>query len=166
MVLLDSAIDSGAWIQAHWAPEKSLLGIPKIVLHDVVLPVVFKIRAIAFAEIVLPSIDYPERLGIPLASNVWKLDFHIVNRCIREIPMAFIEEYLILVDLDGFEFICCPDKHLSENSAYSRDAGLAYLKDCNLPPKIVRTASLAFELPTDFSDLKLGVRFGGLAFVE
>jgi len=161
MVLLDSAIVCGAWLQADWAPEESIARNDR---HCIVVPVVFKIRATGFSKIVLPSIDYPNRLGVPLAANVWKLDFHIVNQCIREIPMGFIETYLILIDLDGFEFIACPDKHLSENSAYGRDVGLAQLKDCNLPPKILRTASLAFELPADFSDLRLGLRFGSLAF--
>ncbi len=164
MVPIIDAIEIGAWLKAECLHDR--LG-PESEFKEINdgKPIIFRLRVKAFLRIDLAAVDQPEQLKCRVDANVWKLDLEVVNLCLRETSTGMLGRRIVIVDQDGFEFICFQDSHLFCYSEYSKRSGLYSFYGDKLPPKIKRAGAFAYELPEEYEQLFLKIRKGSLTEV-
>jgi hypothetical protein len=163
VIPIKQAIEAGDWLRLELQPEHSsgekLINMKGI---NEGLPLVLQLRFKEFTKIELDMVDDPEKLRLPLGSNVWKLGLEVVNLCRRELPASLVGYRVVIADQNGFEYRIVRDDHLTRYSKYAKTSGLDAFQDAILPPKIKRAGSFAYEIPAEYEQLFLIGRRGTL----
>lgn len=148
MILLNEAIEAGAWLQVKTNNFS------------------FKIKLFSFSKIDLANIDNPEYLTIPIESNVWLLKLEIMNTSKEQIYSSDMRNSLKLADDEGYTFSFMDysgNDHLIHRSEFAKESGVSNLDGKELPPKIRRSGAFVIELPDDFEQLFLTVQDGEIS---
>lgn len=160
MIPLMEAIENGLWLRADCAEYEDDF-------EQGVIDISYQIRPLSFTKInIAEEVDNLVKLqNIDIGSNVWLLNLEFVNLCREDIESEKLMDTLIVVDEEQYKFRTVEDSHLLCWSKFATKSGLDKFYGVNLPPKIKRKGSIAFELPEFYEELYIDVKYGDLVQV-
>lgn len=134
MVPVKEAIESGAWL--HFSSNDGEMQ--------------FRLRVVSFKKLDLSQVDEPHKIeNKETAAQWWLMGIELVNLSKSKINSITMNDRIILIDQDGFQFNVTHDYHMASNSEFSKQSGLDRFYAAYLIPKTKNIGSISFRLPDD-----------------
>lgn len=147
MVPINEAIETGAWLKVvcDIAHDYRCTG-------DAAL-LEFRFRLRGFEKLDYSAYPPDESGKIDTEANIWILKMDIVSLYKNALRSDLFGDILDLKDKDGYVFGRCKDPDITLSSSFAEPTGIRKFFCSDIPPKIKRTGSFAYELPEEFENL-------------
>jgi hypothetical protein len=113
----------------------------------------FRMRLREFKRIDLSQYPSFSASNYDSESNIWVLKIDIVHSYQAMLRSDLFGDIIDLKDGDGYIFARCQDSDVTLSSPFAESTGLRNFYCYEIPPKIKKSGSFAYELPEDFSEM-------------
>jgi hypothetical protein len=149
VIPINEAIETGAWLKVVCDISQDFRCTGDTALLE------FRVRLQEFKKLDYSAYPPDESGKVDTEANIWLLKMDIVNLYKNALRSDLFGDILDLKDKDGYVFGRCEDSSITLSSSFSEPTGLKKFFCSDLPPKIKKTGSFAYELPEEFENMSI-----------